>query len=103
MLDEKTRKAVTAMAEATRLQILFRLGAKEGRCVGEIAAGFPVSRPAVSHHLRILKENGLVISARNGQEISYRVNRVYLAEVLHALADSLQSCCMDQAQTGEGK
>jgi ArsR family transcriptional regulator, arsenate/arsenite/antimonite-responsive transcriptional repressor len=99
-IDEKTLKAVTAMAEATRIQILFQLGGKNGKCVGDIAGSFSISRPAVSHHLRILKENGLVLSTRDGQEIYYRVNRAYLAEVLRTLADSLQSCCTDAGSIG---
>ena len=44
------------------------------RAVGEIAAALPVSRPAVSQHLRVLKDAGLVTERQNGTRRLYRVN-----------------------------
>lgn len=54
-----TNRVVSALADPTRLSILEKL--REGpRCVGEIANDMPVSRPAVSQHLKVLKDVGLV-------------------------------------------
>ena len=54
-----------ALGDPTRLAIFERL-AREPQAVGELAAAFPISRPAVSQHLRILKEARLVTDRRNG-------------------------------------
>jgi len=51
------------------------------RAVGELAARLPVSRPAVSQHLRVLKEAGLVTERQNGTRRLYRVEPDGLAEL----------------------
>jgi DNA-binding transcriptional ArsR family regulator len=62
-----------ALGDATRRAIFERL--REGpRAVGELANELPVSRPAVSQHLRVLKEAGLVTERRNGTRRLYRVD-----------------------------
>ena len=62
-----------ALGDATRRAIVERLfdGPKP---VGELARGFPVSRPAISHHLRILKEANLVSDQAVGNRRLYRLN-----------------------------
>ena len=57
--------AFAALADPTRRAIYESLGATP-RSVGEIALGVPVSRPAVSQHLRVLREAGLVVESRAG-------------------------------------
>ncbi len=91
--DADTVEAVVAAAEPTRLQILFLLGRRRRLCVGDIARGFTISRPAVSHHLKVLKTSGLVRTEREGQEIYYTVQMDRLIDTLRALADSLERCC----------
>lgn len=54
-----------ALGDPTRRKILEKLRAGP-RAVGEIAAGMPISRPAVSQHLKVLKESGLVAETRQG-------------------------------------
>ena len=59
-----------ALGDPTRRAIFERL--REGpRAVGEIAGGMPVSRPAVSQHLRVLKEAGLVTERKEGTRRLY--------------------------------
>jgi DNA-binding transcriptional ArsR family regulator len=72
--------AMDALGDGTRRQILERLR-RGPRAVGELAAELPVSRPAVSQHLRVLKEAGLVTERRNGTRRLYRVDHECLAEV----------------------
>jgi DNA-binding transcriptional ArsR family regulator len=61
-----------ALADPTRHAIFSRL--KQGPlAVGELAEGLPVSRPAVSQHLRVLKDAGLVSERRNGTRRVYRI------------------------------
>ena len=57
------------------------------RSVGEIAAELPVSRPAVSQHLRVLKEAGLVTERRNGTRRLYRLNPDGLDELRRYVED----------------
>src|SRR5947209_20215346 len=63
---------LTALADPTRRGIFERLAARP-RTVGELAGDLPVSRPAVSQHLRVLKEAGLVSERRDGTRRLYRI------------------------------
>src|SRR5688572_28196922 len=65
--------AFAALADPTRRAIFERLAARPS-AVGELAEGLPVSRPAVSQHLKVLKEAGLVIDEPVGTRRIYRVN-----------------------------
>jgi DNA-binding transcriptional ArsR family regulator len=66
-------RAITALADPTRRRVFERL--KSGpRAVGEIARGLPVSRPAVSQHLKVLKEAGLVADRPDGARRVYHID-----------------------------
>src|SRR5579862_2695972 len=75
-----------ALADGTRLAIVARL-AEGPEAVGRLAAGLPVSRSAVSQHLKILKDAGLVEDIAAGNRRIYRLNPVALA----ALRDQLDT------------
>jgi DNA-binding transcriptional ArsR family regulator len=62
-----------ALADPTRRQVFERL-ARKSLSVGELAAGLPVSRPAVSQHLKILKDAGLVTDEALGTRRVYRLD-----------------------------
>ena len=65
--------ALAALADPTRRKVFERL--KNGpRAVGEIALGLPVSRPAVSQHLKVLKETGLVADHAEGTRRVYYID-----------------------------
>jgi len=70
--------AWTALGDRTRREIFVRL-VDAPRAVGELAGELPVSRPAVSQHLRVLKEAGLVIDRRDGNRRIYRAPPAGLA------------------------
>ena len=93
IVDESTLQAISAIADRTRLQILLLLGQKCRMCVGDIAGHFRISRPAISHHLKVLKTNGLVQSEKVGQEVYYWVNAGDMVVILRGLADALEQCC----------
>ncbi len=63
----------TALGDPTRREIFERL-ADGPKWVGELAAGLPVSRPAVSQHLKVLKDAGLVVDRPDGKRRLYQVN-----------------------------
>ncbi len=69
-----------ALGDPTRRQIFESLKAGP-RSVGELADGLPVSRPAVSQHLRVLKEAGLVSDRKEGTRRLYRIDPGGLAGV----------------------
>ena len=73
-------QALEALGEPTRRAIFERLRGGP-LAVGEIAGGLPVSRPAVSQHLRVLKDAGLVSERREGTRRLYRLQPDGLAEV----------------------
>lgn len=72
--------ALQALAEPKRRRILTLIRDRE-LAVGEIAAQFDVTRPAISQHLRVLKEAGLVTDRREGTRRYYRAVPEGLAEL----------------------
>ena len=70
----------TALGDRTRRAIFERLAARPS-AVGELARGLPVSRPAVSQHLKVLKDAGLVVDERAGNRRIYRVDPDGLGEL----------------------
>ncbi len=81
-----------ALGDPQRRAILTLLG-EQPRPVGELAALLPVTRPAVSHHLRLLKEAGLVSDERIGTRRIYALRR----EGLDAVARYLEQVWGDVA------
>jgi DNA-binding transcriptional ArsR family regulator len=65
--------ALDALGDPTRRAVFERL-ARGPRAVGEIAKGLPVSRPAVSQHLKVLKDAGLVTDRPDGNRRLYAVD-----------------------------
>ena len=65
--------ALAALSDPTRRRVFEKLR-HGGRPVGEIAKGLPVSRPAVSQHLKVLKEAGLVREERDGTRRIYEID-----------------------------
>jgi DNA-binding transcriptional ArsR family regulator len=68
-----TNHALDALGDPTRRAVFERLAAGP-RAVGEIAKGLPVSRPAVSQHLKVLKDAGLVTDRPVGNRRLYAVD-----------------------------
>jgi DNA-binding transcriptional ArsR family regulator len=77
----------TALGDATRRAILARLAEEGPLAVGELAREFPVSRPAISQHLRVLKRADLVVDRASGTRRLYAVNPAAIKE-LRAYFDS---------------
>jgi DNA-binding transcriptional ArsR family regulator len=75
-----------ALGDRTRRAIVMSL-AERAQAVGELAAGLPVSRPAVSQHLKVLKDAGLVAEQAVGTRRIYRLNPAGVA----ALRDQLDT------------
>jgi DNA-binding transcriptional ArsR family regulator len=89
-------KAFAALADPTRRQIFDRLRAGP-RPVSSLAAGMAVSRPAVSQHLKILKQAGLVRDEADGARRLYRIDRDGLAG-MRAWLDRFWDTALDAFQ-----
>jgi DNA-binding transcriptional ArsR family regulator len=95
-----------ALGDRTRRAIFEQLR-KGPRAVGEIAEGLPVSRPAVSQHLRVLKEAGLVTERRKGTRRIYRVDpdgigtlRAYFDEFWNEALAAFKAAAEDERRKG---
>ncbi|WP_371168351.1 ArsR/SmtB family transcription factor [Aliiroseovarius sp. 2305UL8-7] len=74
------QESLIALADPTRRQV-FEAVAKAPRPVGALAKGLPVSRPAVSQHLKVLSDAGLVVCHEQGTRRIYAVRPEGLAEL----------------------
>src|SRR5215475_5631549 len=90
LLGDPTRRAI------------FELLARQPSSVGELAGQLPISRPAVSQHLRVLKDGGLVVSRAEGTRRVYQLNpngvsalRAYLDRVWDEALTSFQKVADD--------
>lgn len=73
--------AFKALSDPTRRKILELLSEKD-RNAGEIAEYFDISKPSISHHLGILKNAGLIIDERQGQNIVYSLNTTVFQDLM---------------------
>jgi len=101
--------ALKAIAAPRRRQILSLVRAEE-LSAGEIAAQFDVSRPAVSQHLNILKEAGLVSERRNGTRRFYRARpeglvplKAFLEEFWDERLEALKREAEQEEETKHGR
>ncbi|GAA1739921.1 metalloregulator ArsR/SmtB family transcription factor [Luedemannella helvata] len=80
--------AFKAMGDPVRLQLLSMIASADGGevCVCDLTPAFDLTGPTISHHLRVLREAGLVDSDRRGTWVWYRANRAKLA-ALSAVLD----------------
>jgi DNA-binding transcriptional ArsR family regulator len=78
--------AFRALADQTRREILSLLHSGP-RTSGEIASHFDSSWPTISRHLAVLRDAGLVLAERQGQEIYYELNTSVFQDLVHHLMD----------------
>jgi len=86
-----------ALGDPTRLAILQSL-ARRPLAVAAIARGFPISRPAISQHLRVLKDAGLVSDRHAGTQRIYQIDPAGIA-ALKAHFDALWTHVLDSFKT----
>lgn len=76
------------LGDTTRIRIFFLLCHCE-ECVINISALLDMSSPAVSHHLRPLRNSGLIISRREGKEVYYRAADTPQSQLLHQMIEQV--------------
>ncbi len=84
----KVAEIFKQLSDGTRLRILWFLCHCE-ECVSNIAAAMEMSDPAVSHHLRTLKNTGLIVSRRDGKEIYYKLADTQVADYIHHICEEI--------------
>jgi DNA-binding transcriptional ArsR family regulator len=87
---------LTALGDATRQEIVMALS-REGLNVGQLTERFPLSRPAMSHHLKVLVHAGLLVQERRGRERVYRLDTAYCRAAADALRQFVNTCCAGPA------
>ena len=94
---EKLIKILKAISDENRLRILSMLKVKQNICVCEIREIIGLSQPAISSHLRILENAGLINNSKDGKWINYRLNSdlnikvsEFLNQILLIIKDSNQ-------------
>ena len=85
---EKVSALFQLISDPTRLKIMWLLCHCE-ECVNDIACTVNMSAPAVSHHLRLLKQAGLLSSRREGKEMYYKLSDDAQAQLLHRSIDDI--------------
>lgn len=80
--------ALKQLGDASRLRIFWLLCHCE-ECVINISAIVNMTSPAVSHHLKLLKSSGLIVSRRDGKEMYYRAADTELAAMMHHTIEAL--------------
>ncbi|MCD7725616.1 MAG: metalloregulator ArsR/SmtB family transcription factor [Clostridiales bacterium] len=85
------------ISDGSRLRILWLLCHCE-ECVSNIAAAMEMSDPAVSHHLKLLRRSGLIVSRREGKEVYYRLADTAQAKLVHRACEEMfqMTCPLEQ-------
>lgn len=103
-MDTYENGGLGLLGDPTR-RAIFELLARRPSSVGELARQLPVSRPAVSQHLRVLKDGGLVVSRAEGTRRVYQLNpdgvsalRAYLDRVWDEALTAFQKAADDPEQ-----
>lgn len=79
-----------ALADPVRLRVLSAIAARSGRevCVCDVSDGLDVTQPTISHHLKVLREAGLVTSERRASWVYYRIVPEVLAHLAVVLGEN---------------
>jgi DNA-binding transcriptional ArsR family regulator len=84
-------RVFTALGDEHRQRILLTFEPGERLNVGQIAEVSTLSRSAVSHHLKILREAGVLGSRKEGKEVYFWINKAFLQETLGNVLDYIQN------------
>ncbi len=81
-----------ALGDPTRQKMLALLEEAAEMCAADLARNFSMTQPSISHHLRILKQAGLVTADKRGKEVYYAINTAALRHCCGAFFANF-ACC----------
>jgi DNA-binding transcriptional ArsR family regulator len=94
--DRELSRFLTALGDPVRQQIVLALSREELN-VGELTERFPISRPAMSHHLKVLSDAGLLVQERRGRERIYRLDAKQCRALTERFRQFALCCCAGKA------
>jgi DNA-binding transcriptional ArsR family regulator len=84
---------LNALNDPTRQEIVFLFQKQPEFCVNDIARQFSLSRPAISHHLNLMKRAKILNARKEGKEVYYSFNKEHVTGSLDLLSNYLKGCC----------
>lgn len=87
-------RVLTALGDPMRQEMVVALS-RERLNVGQLAERFPLSRPAISHHLKVLADAGVLVRERAGRERVYRLDVACCRRFADEVKRFITSCCTD--------
>lgn len=93
---EQLGACLTALGDPTRQQIMMLLS-RQRLNVSELAERFHLSRPAISHQIKVLMHAGLLMQERDGRERVYRVDTARCRRFVEGLRRFMDTCCSGKA------
>jgi ArsR family transcriptional regulator len=93
MNQEEVMRVLQSLSDPVRLDIVYLLGREGPMNVNRIASNFRISRPAISHHLKVLRSAKIVSATKNGQEVENQFEGEHVVAWLREIADQLEACC----------
>ncbi|NTV02829.1 MAG: winged helix-turn-helix transcriptional regulator [Chlorobiaceae bacterium] len=84
---------LNALNDPTRQEIIFLFQKQPEFCVNDIARQFSLSRPAISHHLNLMKRAKILNARKEGKEVYYSFNKEQVLGTLDMLTSYLKGCC----------
>jgi ArsR family transcriptional regulator len=87
----KVSRVCVALGDAHRQRILLLFEPGEQLGLRQILETSPLSRTAVSHHLRVMREAGVLESEKVGKEVFYRIDKTYVRDQLAAVIEYIDS------------
>lgn len=94
--DREVSRFLTALGDPVRQRIVLALSQEELN-VGQLTERFPISRPAMSHHLKVLADADLLVQERRGRERIYRLDARRCRELTERFRQFALSCCAGKA------
>ena len=83
-------KVYTALGDEHRQRILLTFSPGERLNIGQIVEVSTLSRTAVSHHLRVLRESGVLESRKEGKEVYFWINKAFLIDAMETVVDYIR-------------
>ncbi|NTU92653.1 MAG: winged helix-turn-helix transcriptional regulator [Chlorobiaceae bacterium] len=90
---ESILELLNALNDPTRQEIVFLFQKQPEFCVNDIARQFSLSRPAISHHLNLMRRAKILNSRKEGKEVYYSFNKEHVLNTLELMTTYFKGCC----------